>query len=1477
MAQDALHPRAATGYQGTDCRDKSALMFAFTAMPNGWLTCQADFLSDPFLNLDFIDLEHDLIPFHLSLRQQEGLVVVNRRHAAGWRRELSWPFAFGDAPVTVDLRFGALGATLALNGRRIGRFDMLPRPSRGGRFLMRHGFPGLNRISHLRIEGGMQPGSLRLHRSLPSQASAEPLTDRLELTIDAPRAAAGRRLHLHLLPATSPDEPSTDIAADSPLPPEALSDPIAWLRAAGPGLPSHVVLPGWIWAEGQDRLQIATTTTEGNSIGRVTIAHADLLTALERAATNGIWAWDMLAALNAIEHVHYAGIMHQLSAPTRAALWTASLQHQLSDWLPASHQPAASAPPRDRPDTAPAAPDGQTGADARPADADVSKPGPKPQHPPPDPIEETRLAVLNAIRSAKADPLAAARQGMTAAGLSLEDRQTLARVLVEPFCRIDRMPELATLARDSGALPLPEYTETWQHTTALPYDVAQGWYEAIAGRLDYLAATAAHEDWAVTEAIAWTVSAMLDARPGLNGQRPDAAEMEAVVENYLKYLEALQPHYWSRSPCRALMAPMLRILCCPELVPQRLWRDCVQGAVALWGLSPGFWEALERKGVTAMPGILAEAQEICAALIAAAQSPDKQAPDKDRAQIDRLLRRAEALGMADTLRFRIDLLGPSALPGGRPDLQELGQRGLWPEEICLRALVHPDMHPLPPPAPEAQPALPAPSVPSVPAPQPGAAPSEPAVPPAVVAAAAGGLVSAYPELPSHPQHALERRLVAQARTLARALARAPETAALQGWATALSPLSGAASGHGGITLALGLAASLVANGQRAAAEALLATPLLSHPAERGADRQEPRGPAQALAVLARHDVELAQRAACALDLPEARDRLSVAAPPARLAQAGNPLHDTLVAIYSCRAHLDNRIYELRQAWLQDLTAMGIPWLIFTGGGKGRRVGDVVHLDAPDDYEGLPDKTLAMVRWVLDKTPVSRLLKVDDDCFLHAEAWFGDLAHLRHDYYGRALTLMPGQMNRRWHMAKSRSRRGRLGLDKSPEPARYADGGSGYMLSRHAMEKLTEAAESAEGIALRQSSFMEDKLTGALLALRGIKVSDEDYRTAVLRRSVPGGPAIPAWENGVLPFRGSPVKLVHLDDSLPQRRTHALSRRAAPQPGKIWPSYQPPRSGSRSNTLDLLSPPSRLARLRDVPVAVVACLRNEATILPAFLDHYRKLGVEGFLIADNGSTDGTLELLAKAPDVALFAVDTEYGASQYGVAWQQALLANYRVGKWSLLADADEFLTWSNDPAARIADLLASPGFAHADAARVLMLDMYPRGPLAQVTLATGDPFAETGYCERQPFLRNTDARGPYTDTETLTSALRHRLIPGSRPELFVAQKLALLRYQPWMRLSAGLHYVAETRTAPQDLLFAHFKYTAAFHQKVQQEVQRRQHFNDAEEYRAYLALLAEGQEVIFDPATSVPWQDCDEVRRIFATHATAARHHRRPA
>lgn len=299
-------------------------------------------------------------------------------------------------------------------------------------------------------------------------------------------------------------------------------------------------------------------------------------------------------------------------------------------------------------------------------------------------------------------------------------------------------------------------------------------------------------------------------------------------------------------------------------------------------------------------------------------------------------------------------------------------------------------------------------------------------------------------------------------------------------------------------------------------------------------------------------------------------------------------------------------------------------------------------------------------------------------------------------------------------------------------------------------------------------------------------------------------------------------------------------------GMVLPSGEDRTSG---DALTLLSPPERLTAARDADLAVVAVMRNEMFMLPHFLAHYRQLGVRNFMIVDNLSDDGSREYLLQQEDVALFCVRGAYKDALFGVTWQLALLSAFRRAKWSLVADADELLTWQHPQVQSLPDLLAAPEFAQADAARVFMLDMYPRTPLSKADFRAAPPFEQAPYCDHPPVLANTFARGPFSNMPGWTSALRQRLLPDTNPTDFTVQKYPLLRYHPFLRHSMGLHYAGGITLARRDLFFGHFKYNAAFHRKARIEAQRAQHFDTDKSYVKYQTM----QNTLFSNDISQKW------------------------
>lgn len=351
------------------------------------------------------------------------------------------------------------------------------------------------------------------------------------------------------------------------------------------------------------------------------------------------------------------------------------------------------------------------------------------------------------------------------------------------------------------------------------------------------------------------------------------------------------------------------------------------------------------------------------------------------------------------------------------------------------------------------------------------------------------------------------------------------------------------------------------------------------------------------------------------------------------------------------------------------------------------------------------------------------------------------------------------------------------------------------------------------------------------------------------------------ENSFFPCQATPTKIVHLDNhhDLASTRDKAGSKELWPK--KIWPTCRSPDIKHNTNQLELVSELDKVSSLVTNDLLVIAVVRNEMIMLPAFLSHYRGLGVRSFVIVDNCSGDGTREYLYGQPDVILYSADTEYRYSHYGVAWQQAVLGNLCLNKWALLVDADELLVYEGCETKPIHEFIAEVEAEGANAVRTDMIDMYPYGDLAEADFTRASPFDAAPWFDNPPLITWKLGSGMYSNGPSLLSGLRHRLAAPAAPNAFTSQKYGLIRYQPWVRYSQGLHDVSNVKVSNKQAWFAHFKYHAGFKEKVETEIRRGQHYNNAEEYRRYAAMLAEGQGGFGKSGLSCRYGDSTDFRK----------------
>lgn len=278
-----------------------------------------------------------------------------------------------------------------------------------------------------------------------------------------------------------------------------------------------------------------------------------------------------------------------------------------------------------------------------------------------------------------------------------------------------------------------------------------------------------------------------------------------------------------------------------------------------------------------------------------------------------------------------------------------------------------------------------------------------------------------------------------------------------------------------------------------------------------------------------------------------------------------------------------------------------------------------------------------------------------------------------------------------------------------------------------------------------------------------------------------------------------------------------------------------------------------ASLRADDILVFVTVRNEAARLPGFLAHYRRLGVQHFLVIDNASSDTTTDVLRACPDVSLWHTSGSYKAARFGMDWVTWLQARYGHGHWCLVVDADELLIYpyhETQPLRALTSRLEAMG---ADSMAALMLDLYPRGPLSRAVWEPSDDavaalgwFDPWGYdWERQERYGNISIRG----------GPRRRIFfrdtPEHAPHL---HKLPLVRWNrrfAWVSsthvaLPARLNSAFDARRSLPTGVLLHTKFLPGVLARSAEEKLRAQHFTHPDRYGLYY------DRIIADPDLSDP-------------------------
>ena len=272
---------------------------------------------------------------------------------------------------------------------------------------------------------------------------------------------------------------------------------------------------------------------------------------------------------------------------------------------------------------------------------------------------------------------------------------------------------------------------------------------------------------------------------------------------------------------------------------------------------------------------------------------------------------------------------------------------------------------------------------------------------------------------------------------------------------------------------------------------------------------------------------------------------------------------------------------------------------------------------------------------------------------------------------------------------------------------------------------------------------------------------------------------------------------------------------------------------------------RTDQIRPLDLLCFCTLRNERIRLPYFLEYYREMGINHFFFVDNDSTDGTLDYLARQPDVSVWTTKASYKRARFGVDWLNDLQSRYGHGHWTLVVDADEFLIYpfcDTRPLRALTDWLDASSIRSFSA---MLLDMYPKGPLdAQPYREGQDPIEIASWFDSGNYTIKRNKR--YGNLWIQGGPRARMFFPESPARAPALNKIPLVKWDrryayvssTHMLLPRGLNLVYDEWGGEKASgILLHAKFLDTFTAKAAEELERKQHYAASVEYKAYAATM----------------------------------------
>ncbi|MDZ7949482.1 glycosyltransferase family 2 protein [Nostoc sp. DedQUE09] len=265
--------------------------------------------------------------------------------------------------------------------------------------------------------------------------------------------------------------------------------------------------------------------------------------------------------------------------------------------------------------------------------------------------------------------------------------------------------------------------------------------------------------------------------------------------------------------------------------------------------------------------------------------------------------------------------------------------------------------------------------------------------------------------------------------------------------------------------------------------------------------------------------------------------------------------------------------------------------------------------------------------------------------------------------------------------------------------------------------------------------------------------------------------------------------------------------------------------------------------------IVLCLvRNGEYYIKSFIEHYLKLGAKHIVFLDNGSTDDTIAIAQRYPNVTVLQATCLYG--KYENVMKEYLVKRFSKNRWNLFADIDELFDYPGSDVMSLSSLLTYLNQNSYTAVVTQMLDLFSEYPLNEIKSNKEDYIRELyTYYDISNIQKSRYGHGKPSNPNI------KKIHGGIRKSLFGTEnnlsKASLTFVDRNIKLFVMGHHTRNSRIADFSCVLLHYPFISTFYEKVLDAVQHdRYQLSASDQYKKYWESLQQNPNLKLKTTTA---------------------------